>query len=155
MDPPYVGFLPNVSRAGGVRVWFGCCRVTYSILPVSLIWLQSWNVPKRRVNYLMTEILQRCAENAEIEKIEVIEQRWIKYSPSPMSCKEPVREDDLATKVKEWNAFQFTLMDARATFHGYKQNTKKRSVTETTEGKVAGGEGAVELENSKVEINTI
>ncbi|KRX59700.1 hypothetical protein T09_13024 [Trichinella sp. T9] len=106
MDPPYVGFLPNVSRAGGVRVWFSCCRVTYSILPVSLIWLQSWNAPKRRVNDLITEILQRCAENAEIERIE------------------------------------FTLMDARATFHGYKQKTRKRSVTETTEGKAADGEGA-------------
>ncbi|KRZ85378.1 hypothetical protein T08_12488 [Trichinella sp. T8] len=134
MDPPYVGFLPNVSRAGGVRVWFSCCRVTYSILPVSLIWLQSWNAPKRRVNDLITETLQRCAENAEIERIEVIEQRWIEYSPSPMSCK--------ATKVKEWNAFQFTLMDARATFHGYKQKTRKRSVTETTERKAADGEGA-------------
>ncbi|KRX37443.1 hypothetical protein T05_4064 [Trichinella murrelli] len=157
MDPPYVGFLPNVSRAGGVRVWFSCCRVTYSILPVSLIWLQSWNAPKRRVNDLITEIRQRCAENAEIERIEVIEQRWIEYSPSPMSCKnldleyeEPLK-DDLATKVKEWNAFQFTLMDARATFHGYKQKTRKRSVTETTEGKAADGEGAVEFENSKFE----
>ncbi|KRY50560.1 hypothetical protein T03_1346 [Trichinella britovi] len=115
MDPPYVGFLPNVSRAGGVRVRFSCCRVTYSILPVSLIWLQSWNAPKRRVNDLITEILQRCAENAEIERIE------------------------------------FTLMDARATFHGYKQKTRKRSVTETTEGKAADGEGAVEFENSKFE----
>ncbi|KRY16101.1 hypothetical protein T12_14157 [Trichinella patagoniensis] len=66
------------------------------------------------------------------------------------SYEEPLKEDDSTTKVKEWNAFQFTLMDARATFHGYKQKTRKRSVTETTEGKAAGGEGK-ELWNLRIQ----
>ncbi|KRX74680.1 hypothetical protein T06_2279 [Trichinella sp. T6] len=43
MDHPhYVSFPPEVSTAEDVRVWSGFPPVAYSILPVSLIWLQSW-----------------------------------------------------------------------------------------------------------------
>ncbi|KRX62415.1 hypothetical protein T09_1540 [Trichinella sp. T9] len=40
--PPYVSFHPEISTAEDVRVWSGFPPVAYSILPVSLIWLQSW-----------------------------------------------------------------------------------------------------------------
>ncbi|KRY08063.1 hypothetical protein T12_4077, partial [Trichinella patagoniensis] len=67
---------------------------------------------KRRVNDLMTEIQHRCAENVEIEKIEVMV-----------------------------NAFHYAVVDTRATFHVYKEKIMKSSKTETAERKAAGEEG--------------
>ncbi|KRX62818.1 hypothetical protein T09_14600 [Trichinella sp. T9] len=76
---------------------------------------------KRRVNDLMMEIQHRCAENAEIERIEVIvaemDRIFCLAEDLQWSCENLLNEDDLATKVQEWNDFHFTVMDARATFH--------------------------------------
>ncbi|KRY32522.1 hypothetical protein T01_2524 [Trichinella spiralis] len=72
----------------------------------------------------MIEIQHHCAENAEIERIEVMvaemDRRFCLAEDLQSSYEDLLNEDDLATKVQEWNAFHFTVMDARATFHGYK-----------------------------------
>ncbi|XP_003381643.1 hypothetical protein Tsp_07325 [Trichinella spiralis] len=69
----------------------------------------------------MIEIQHHCAENAEIERIEVMvaemDRRFCLAEDLQSSYEDLLNEDDLATKVQEWNAFHFTVMDARATFH--------------------------------------
>ncbi|KRZ05483.1 hypothetical protein T11_13036 [Trichinella zimbabwensis] len=100
---------------------------------------------KRRVNDLMMEIQHRCAENVEIERIEVVVAEMDKiFSDADAlqgSYEELLNEDDLGTKVQEWNTLHYAVMDGRATFHGYKQKTMKQPVTETTEKKTTSGEG--------------
>ncbi|KRX20845.1 hypothetical protein T07_711 [Trichinella nelsoni] len=76
---------------------------------------------KRRVNDLTMEIQHHCAENAEIERIEVIvaemDRIFCLTEDLQWSYEDLLNENDLATKVQEWNAFHFTVMDARTTFH--------------------------------------
>ncbi|KRY42963.1 hypothetical protein T01_9829 [Trichinella spiralis] len=75
---------------------------------------------KRRVNDLITEVQHRCAENVEIEKIEAMVAEMDRiYSLAEdlqWSYEELLNEDDLATKVHEWNAFHYAVVDTRATF---------------------------------------
>ncbi|KRZ66292.1 hypothetical protein T10_1214 [Trichinella papuae] len=100
---------------------------------------------KRRVNNLTMTIQHRCAENAEIERIEVMVAEMDKiFSDADAlegSYEELLNEDDLATKIEEWDTLHYAVMDARATFHTYKQKTMKQPVTETTEKKTTSGEG--------------
>ncbi|XP_003370011.1 Pao retrotransposon peptidase superfamily [Trichinella spiralis] len=100
---------------------------------------------KRRVNDMITEIQHRCAENVEIEKIEAMVAEMDRiYSLAEdlqWSYEELLNEDDLATKVHEWNAFHYAVVDTRATFHVYKEKIMKSSKTESAERKAAFEEG--------------
>ncbi|KRZ50905.1 hypothetical protein T02_7112 [Trichinella nativa] len=100
---------------------------------------------KRRVNDLMTEIQNRCAENVEIEKIGAMVTEMDRiYSLAEdlqWSYEELLNEDNLATNVHEWNAFHYAVVDTRATFQVYKEKIIKSSKTETAERKAAFEEG--------------
>ncbi|KRX59255.1 Pro-Pol polyprotein [Trichinella sp. T9] len=94
---------------------------------------------------LMTEIQHRCVENVEIEKTEAMvaemDRIFCLAEDLEWSHEELLNKDDLATKVEEWNAFHYAVVDTRATFHVYKEKIMKSSKTETAERKAAGEEG--------------
>ncbi|KRZ75242.1 hypothetical protein T10_2819 [Trichinella papuae] len=104
---------------------------------------------KKRVNDLIVEIERRYAEGAEIERIEAMvtemDRIFSHVEDLQESYEELLNEDDLAAQVQEWNAFHFTVLDARAAFHSFKQKTMRTSIIETAERKAASGEGKEQL----------
>ncbi|KRY08720.1 hypothetical protein T12_211 [Trichinella patagoniensis] len=69
---------------------------------------------KRRVNDLMMEIQHRCAENAEIERIEIIvaemDRIFCLAEDLQWSCEDLLNENDLATKFGAfWDQFQASV----------------------------------------------